>query len=68
MEEEQTQGINVDWDNKKFITDFYKIAFVVWILEWIGTGMKEDPRELIERVHVLNKGDFQKFLEMYAKK
>ena len=43
-------------EDRDFICDFYKFALVGIILEWIGTGMKEDPelitgklRRLLER-------------------
>lgn len=37
----------------KFFSDFYKFAFVGLVLEWIRTGMKESPKDIVERVSKL---------------
>ena len=43
--------------------NFYKYAFVGLTLEWVRTGMKDDPAALIERVSTLIHGDITKALE-----
>ena len=40
---EQAVGMNVREEDRNFIADFYKYAFVGLMLEWIRTGMKERP-------------------------
>ncbi len=63
--EEKGLGMNVSKENKNFIADFYKYAFVGLAVEWIRTGMKEDPKIIIEQISVLINGDFEKALVKY---
>ena len=60
--EEKSAGMSVRDEDKKFIADFYKYAFVGLTLEWVRTGMKEDPAALVERVSTLIHGDITKSL------
>ena len=55
--------MNVRPEDKEFIANFYKYAFVGLTLEWVRTGMKDDPAALVERVSVLIHGDITKSLE-----
>lgn len=64
---EQAAGIHVAEENKKFIADFYKYAFVGLMLEWIRTGMKENPVEIIDKLDKLISGDIHKALLKYKK-
>ena len=61
--EERSQGMDISAEAQKFIADFYKYAFVGLTLEWVRTGMKDDPAALVERVSVLIHGDITKSLE-----
>ena len=61
--EEQAQGMSVRDEDKAFIATVYKYAFVGLTLEWVRTGMKDDPAALIERVSTLIHGDITKGLE-----
>lgn len=63
--EEQAEGIMVTENDKKFIADFYKYAFVGLMLDWIKNGMLEDPKRIIERLDILIQGDFKKALREY---
>ncbi len=64
---ELSVGMNVRPVDKKFIADFYKYAFVGIVLEWIRTGMKDDPDEIIYHLGILIQGDMKKALEKYEK-
>lgn len=64
--EEQAAGLNVDKKHKEFIAHFYSLAIVAMGIDWVRTGMKEEPEEIAEQVAVLVKGDFQKALKKYA--
>lgn len=55
--EEKAAGMPVRDDDKAFIANFYKYAFVGLMLEWIRTGMKEDPSSIIDRLSILIHGD-----------
>lgn len=65
--EEQAEGMNVENKHKEFIAHFYSLAVVAMGLDWVRTGMKEEPEEIAEQVAVLVKGDFKKALTEYAK-
>ncbi|WFR57050.1 TetR/AcrR family transcriptional regulator [Anaerocolumna sp. AGMB13025] len=62
---EQAEGLNVSEESKTFIADFYKYAFVGIMMEWIRTGMKEDPKEITNHVSKLITGDIRKALLKY---
>jgi probable dihydroxyacetone kinase regulator len=64
---EQAEGMLVVEENKQFIANFYKCAFVGLMLEWIRTGMKEKPEDIIDKLDKLICGDIQKALLKYEK-
>lgn len=57
------EGIVVDEESKAFIAHFYKYGFVGMVLEWIESGMKEEPKRLISHLDILTHGDIDKALE-----
>lgn len=63
--EEKASGIPVREDDKAFIANFYKYAFVGLMLEWISKGMRENPSSIIEKVNTLIHGDIVKALEKF---
>lgn len=63
--EEKSAGMSVRDEDKKFIADFYKYAFVGLMLDWIRSGMKGEPQVLIDRLSVLIRGDVEKALNHY---
>ena len=60
--EEKAAGMTVRPEDKEFIANFYKYAFVGLTLEWVRTGMKTAPADLVERVSTLIHGDITKSL------
>lgn len=60
--EENAAGMEVRDDDKRFIADFYKYAFVGLILDWIRNGMKADPAQIVDRLDTLIHGDIKKAL------
>ncbi len=54
---EQAKGKPVPEEDQKFIADFFKYAFVGLMLEWIRTGMKEKPEEIVAKLSQLITGD-----------
>ena len=64
--EERAEGLNVGEEEKKFIADFYKYAFVGIMLNWIKNDMKEDPKDIIDKLSVLISGDITRALKKYA--
>lgn len=63
--EEQASGMAVNDNDKKFIADFYKFAFVGLMLDWIRRGMKDDPKKIVEHISTLIQGDIKRALEKY---
>ena len=63
--EEKAAGMVVREEDKRFIADFYKYAFVGLMLDWIKNGMKEDPQRIIDRLSVLIQGDITRALNNY---
>ncbi len=64
--EEQAMGMNVEDKHKEFIAHFYSLAIVAMGIDWVRTGMKENPDEIVDQVATLVKGDFRKALKKYA--
>lgn len=64
--EEQAQGLQVRAEDKQFVADFYKYAFVGVALNWVKTGMKESPEELTEQISTLLNGQFRLALQNYS--
>lgn len=63
--EEKAAGMPVREDDKAFIAHVYKYAFVGLMLEWVRTGMKEEPAAIIERLSILIDGNFTEALERF---
>ena len=63
--EECAQGMTVRDEDKKFIADFYKHAFVGLTLEWIKSDMKPSPESIVSRLSDLIDGDIPRMLEKY---
>ena len=61
--EECAQGMSVREEDKKFIADFYKYAFVGMMLDWIRKDMKPSPEKMIFRLSNLIEGDIIRMLE-----
>ena len=64
--EEKCVGDNIPEEGKQFIADFYKYAFVGIMLNWIKNDMKEDPKDIINKLSVLISGDITRALKKYA--
>ncbi len=64
--EEQSKGLQVRAEDKQFVADFYKYAFVGIALNWVKTGMKQTPEQLTEQVSTLINGQIRLALQNYA--
>ena len=53
---EKSKGKNLREEDKKFITNFYKYAFVSIVLDWIDKGMIENPELIVLKVSNLITG------------
>ena len=63
--EEIAVDMSVRDEDKAFIADFYKFAFVGLMIDWIRKGMKENPSVIIDKLSILIQGDVKKALEKY---
>ncbi|MBR0577288.1 TetR/AcrR family transcriptional regulator C-terminal domain-containing protein [Proteiniclasticum sp. BAD-10] len=63
--EEKAVGMQVRDEDKEFIADFFKFAFVGLMLDWIRNGMKKDPQQIIDRLSILIEGDITRALNKY---
>lgn len=63
--EECAEGMSVREEDKKFIADFYKYAFVGIMLEWISHNMSQPLEKIVERLSDLIDGDINRMLEKY---
>ena len=63
--EEKSAGMNVRDEDKKFIADFYKYAFVGLMLDWVKHDMKGDPHKMIDELSVVMHGNVTSALERF---
>lgn len=61
-------NIKVKEEDKKFIANFYALAFIGLVIQWMKEGMREDPKLLIEKLNELIEGNFMKALQRYENK
>lgn len=63
---EKSSGLNIREEDKEFIANFYKYAFVGEMLDWVKNDMKEDPQKIVERMSVLLHGNIASALERFS--
>lgn len=63
--EEKSQGMSIRPEDKQFIADFYKYAFVGLTLDWVRRNMKEDPQVMIDHLTKLVTGNITTALDRY---
>jgi probable dihydroxyacetone kinase regulator len=66
--QELSSGMEVSAEDKRFIANFYTLAFTGLIIQWMRDGMKDQPKHMIEQLSVLIEGNFLKALHKYEKK
>ena len=62
---EEAGDMEIEPEEKEFIANFYKHAFVGLMLDWIDKDMKEDPKEIIDHLSKLMYGNFSRALQAY---
>lgn len=65
---EEAEDMVVSEDDRRFIAEFYKYAFVGLTLDWIKNGMREEPGILTGRLSLLMQGNFGRALEAYRRR
>ena len=61
--EERAAGMTVRPEDKEFIANFYKFAFVGLTLDWIKNDMKGDSQLLVDRLELVIHGNVRAALE-----
>ncbi len=64
--EEKAAGMDVGEADRQFIASFYEHAFIGVMLEWIGTGMKDDPAAIVDRTSRVVHGSILRALEAFG--
>ena len=64
--DETAKDMQVSQDDKAFIANFYKYAFVGLMLDWIKNDMKEDEHIIVDKLSLLMHGNFPRALEAYC--
>ena len=60
--DEITVGTEVPEKEKEFVVNFYKVALVGLLLEWIRKNMIENPEQIIDNLNKIISGDTHKAL------
>lgn len=62
---EKCAEMTIREEDKEFIADFYKYAFVGVMLNWVKDDMKEDPRKIVDRISIIMHGNVTEALEKF---
>ncbi|MGG6309453.1 TetR/AcrR family transcriptional regulator C-terminal domain-containing protein [Paenibacillus macerans] len=63
--EEVSDGMEVAEADKRFLANFYTLAFAGLVIQWMRDGMKERPEVIIEKLSELAEGHFERALQRY---
>jgi len=63
--DEQADGMVIRDEDKNLIADFYKYAFVGFMLDWIKKDMKENPKDIVNRISLLVQGQLNIALKKF---
>ena len=64
--EEESQGTKAREEDKIFVANLYKYAFVGIMLDWIKDDMREDPQRIVDRLARLIRGSVSEALSRFA--
>lgn len=59
--------LSVTKDEQQFIIDFYNYAFCGIVVRWLSNGMKEDPKEIVDRMGIVGKGGLKRSVDAFQK-
>ncbi len=66
--DEKSKDFHVREDDKKYIADFYKYAFVGVLLDWIRDDMMESPENIVDRVSRIVGGNIENAFRNFTAK
>jgi probable dihydroxyacetone kinase regulator len=58
-------NMQIEEEDKRFIANFYALAFIGLVIQWMKDEMKEDPKLIIGKLSELIEGNFIKALQRY---
>ncbi|TGE38017.1 dihydroxyacetone kinase transcriptional activator DhaS [Desulfosporosinus fructosivorans] len=64
---EVSQDMCVKVEDKEFIANFYTLAFIGLVIQWMKTKMTEKPEVIIKKLSELVEGNFASALRRYGK-
>lgn len=56
---------NVSEEDKKFIANYYTLAFIGLVIQWMRSGMKENPEKLVRDLSKLIEGNLERGLHKF---
>ncbi|MEF9967561.1 MAG: TetR/AcrR family transcriptional regulator C-terminal domain-containing protein [Longicatena sp.] len=63
---EKCEEVRIREEDKVFIANFYKYAFVGVVLDWVKHGMKQDPNIIMKHIGILIEGNFLQSIERFS--
>ena len=63
----QAEDMDIDENHKNFLANFYTIAFIGIVIQWMQNDMKEQPKKIIEALSITVRGSMNNALEQYVK-
>ena len=64
--EEKSAGRTISPQQKEFIAGFYKHAFTGVILDWVESGMRRDPADVLADLDTLVRGTFVSAIDKFS--
>ena len=64
---ECAEGCRITEEDRQYIADFYKYAFVGVVLDWVKSGLQQSPEELVGRMSVMLSGQLRGAIENLAR-
>ena len=64
--EEKSAGRTISPQQKEFIAGFYKHAFTGVILDWVESGMRRDPADVLADLDTLVRGTFVDAIDKFS--
>lgn len=61
----QTGDMQIDEEHKNFLANFYTLAFLGLVVQWIQNDMKENPEKIIETLSITVRGSMINSLIQY---
>jgi len=65
---ELAREMEVSAEDKRFIANFYTLAFTGLVIQWMRDGMKDKPEHIIAKLSGLIEGNFLRALHRYENK